>query len=183
MSSDIAGASGLAGRYATALYELADADKALDQVADDLTAIGAMIEGSADLERLIRSPIIARDDQIAAVDAVLEKAEISGLTRRFVGTVAHNRRLFALKGMIKQFQGLLAVHRGELTAEITSAHELTDKQRKAIENGLQKAMGSKVAVDAQVDVSLLGGLVVKVGSRMIDSSIKTKLAQLRLSLR
>jgi len=183
VASDIAGASGLSGRYATALYDLADAEKVLDQVAEDLTAIGSMIDVSADLERLIRSPVITRDDQVAAVDAVLEKAEISDLTRRFVGTVAHNRRLFALRTMIKQFHGLLAARRGELTAEVTSAHKLTDKQRKAIESGLEKAMGSKVAVDAQVDESLLGGLMVKVGSRMIDSSIKTKLQQLRLSLR
>ena len=126
MSSDIAGASGLAGRYATALYEL---------------------------------------------------------TKRFVGVVAQNRRLFALTAMIKQFQGILAQRRGELTAEVVSAQELSAKQRKTIEDELKKAMGTKVSVDARVDEDLLGGLVVKIGSRMIDSSIKTKLQQLRLSMR
>ena len=165
MSSDIAGASGLAGRYATALYELAAADKQLDTVAQDMAAIRDMIDESADLARLIRSPVIARDSQIAAMDAILTKAGISELTKHFVGVVAQNRRLFAL------------------TAEVTSAQALSDKQRQAIEDGLKKAMGTKVAVDARVDEDLLGGLVVKIGSRMIDSSIKTKLQQLRLSMR
>ena len=183
MSSDIAGASGLAGRYATALYELAEADKQLDTVAQDLSAISGMVADSDDLSRLIRSPVIARDDQIAAMDAILTEAGVSELTKRFIGVVAQNRRLFALTGMIKQFQGILARRRGELTAEVTTAQALTDAQRQAIEDGLKKAMGTKVAVDARVDEDLLGGLMVKVGSRMIDSTIKTKLQQLRLSMR
>ena len=183
MSSDIAGASGLAGRYATALYELAEADKQLDTVAQDLNAISDMVADSDDLSRLIRSPVIARDDQIAAMDAILTEAGVSELTKRFIGVVAQNRRLFALTGMIKQFQGILARRRGELTAEVTTAQALTDAQRQAIEDGLKKAMGTKVAVDARVDEDLLGGLMVKVGSRMIDSTIKTKLQQLRLSMR
>ncbi|HAD85926.1 MAG TPA: F0F1 ATP synthase subunit delta [Rhodospirillaceae bacterium] len=183
MSSDIAGASGLAGRYATALYELAEADKQLDTVAQDLSAISDMVADSDDLSRLIRSPVIARDDQIAAMDAILTEAGVSELTKRFIGVVAQNRRLFALTGMIKQFQGILARRRGELTAEVTTAQALTDAQRQAIEDGLKKAMGTKVAVDARVDEDLLGGLMVKVGSRMIDSTIKTKLQQLRLSMR
>ena len=183
MSSDIAGASGLAGRYATALYELAEADKQLDTVAQDLNAISDMVADSDDLSRLIRSPVIARDDQIAAMDAILTEAGVSELTKRFIGVVAQNRRLFALTGMIKQFQGILARRRGELIAEVTTAQALTDAQRQAIEDGLKKAMGTKVAVDARVDEDLLGGLMVKVGSRMIDSTIKTKLQQLRLSMR
>ena len=183
MSSDIAGASGLAGRYATALYELAEADKQLDTVAQDLSAISDMVADSDDLSRLIRSPVIARDDQIAAMDAILTEAGVSELTKRFIGVVAQNRRLFALTGMIKQFQGILARRRGELTAEVTTAQALTDAHRQAIEDGLKKAMGTKVAVDARVDEDLLGGLMVKVGSRMIDSTIKTKLQQLRLSMR
>mgnify|MGYP001187199739 FL=1 len=183
MSSDIAGSSGLAGRYATALYELAEADKQLDTVAQDLSAISDMVADSDDLSRLIRSPVIARDDQIAAMDAILTEAGVSELTKRFIGVVAQNRRLFALTGMIKQFQGILARRRGELTAEVTTAQALTDAQRQAIEDGLKKAMGTKVAVDARVDEDLLGGLMVKVGSRMIDSTIKTKLQQLRLSMR
>ena len=183
MSSDIAGSSGLAGRYATALYELAEADKQLDTVAQDLSAISDMVADSDDLSRLIRSPVIARDDQIAAMDAILTQAGVSELTKRFIGVVAQNRRLFALTAMIKQFQGILARRRGELTAEVTTAQALTDAQRQAIEDGLKKAMGTKVAVDARVDEDLLGGLMVKVGSSMIDSTIKTKLQQLRLSMR
>lgn len=183
MSSDIAGASGLAGRYATALYELAEADSKLDEVAGDLTSIRDMVDESADLERLLRSPVIARDDQVGAMDAILTEAGASELTKRFIGVVAQNRRLFALAAMIKQFQAILAQRRGELTAEVTAAQALSDKQRQAIEDGLKKAMGTKVAVDARVDEDLLGGLVVKIGSRMIDSSVKTKLQQLRLSMR
>ena len=183
MSSEIAGASGLAGRYATALYELADADKKLDEVAGDLATLRSMIDESADLDRLIRSPVISRNDQVSAMAAVMDEAKLSDLTKRFVGVVAGNRRLFALKGMIKQFQALLAQRRGELTAEVTSAQALTDSQRSAIEESLKKAMGTKVAVDAHVDEGLLGGLIVRVGSRMVDSSIRTKLQQLRLSLR
>lgn len=183
MSSDISGAAGLAGRYATALYELADADKQLDQVAGDLAQVQAMIDGSDDLVRLIRSPVISRDNQTKAMAAVLEQAEISELTRKFVGTVSQNRRLFALPAMIREFRSLLAKRRGEVTAEVTSAQKLTQKQQKAIESALKKAIGSAVAVEASVDQSLLGGLVVKVGSRMIDSSVKTKLQQLRLAMK
>ncbi len=183
VSSDIAGASGLAGRYATALYELAEADKQLDTVAADLNVIRDMVDESADLARLIRSPVIARDDQVAAMDAILTAAGVSELTKRFVGVVAQNRRLFSLTAMIKQFQGILAQRRGELTAEVSSAQELSAKQLKTIEDELKKAMGTKVSVDARVDEDLLGGLVVKIGSRMIDSSIKTKLQQLRLGMR
>lgn len=183
MSSEIAGASGLAGRYATALYELAEADKKLDDVAQDLASLRSMIDASADLTRLIRSPVISRDNQVAAITAVMDEAKLNELTKRFVGVVASNRRLFALSNMIKQFQALLAQRRGELTAEVTSAQALTADQRSAIEENLRKAMGAKVAVDARVDEGLLGGLVVRIGSRMVDSSIRTKLQQLRISLR
>lgn len=183
MSSDNAGAAGLAGRYATALYELAEADKQLDQVADDLSGIATMINESDDLARLIRSPVISRADQSKAMAAVLEKAGAAELTRRFVGVVAENRRLFLLDAMIKQFQALLAARRGELTAEVVSAIKLTDKQHKAIEDELKRAMGAKVAVETKVDEDLLGGMIIKMGSRMIDSSLRTKLQKLRLSMR
>lgn len=182
MSSDIAGASGLAGRYATALYELADNEKQLDAVAGDLDAIATLLDESADLNRLVRSPVISRDDQVKAMDAVLEKAGAQELTRRFLGVVAENRRLFALADMIKQFNAILAARRGEVTAEVVSAQKLTAAQTKALESELKKAVGAKVAVDAKVDENLLGGLVVRVGSRMLDSSLRTKLDQLRLAM-
>ncbi len=177
------GATGLAGRYATALFELADADKQLDDVAGDLAAVGAMIESSDDLTRLIRSPVISRDDQARAVMAVLEKAKIGELATKFVGVVARNHRLFALPAMIKGYHALLAARRGEATAEVVSAKKLSDRQLKAIGKSLKSAVGTKVAIDARVDAELLGGLVVKVGSRMVDSSLRTKLGQLRLAMK
>ncbi|MAF95342.1 MAG: F0F1 ATP synthase subunit delta [Rhodospirillaceae bacterium] len=183
MSAESMGATGLAGRYATALFDLAEADDQLDRVSDDLGQLGRMIEESGDLTRLIRSPAISRQDQGWAMAAILEKAKISGLTRNFVGTVAKNRRLFALSAMIAAYQGLLAQHRGESTAEVVSARPLTKKQIERIGGSLKKAIGSKVAVDAKVDPGLLGGLVIKIGSRMVDSSIRTKLMQLRLSMK
>ena len=183
VSADSIGATGLAGRYATALFDLAEADKQLDRVSGDLGQLGRMIEESSDLTRLIRSPAISRQDQGRAMAAVLEKAKMSGLTRNFVGTVAKNRRLFALPAMIAAYQGLLARHRGESTAEVVSAQPLTKKQIERIGGSMKKAIGSKVAIDAKVDPGLLGGLVIKIGSRMVDSSIRTKLTRLRLSMK
>ena len=183
VSSNVIGATGLSGRYATALFELADEEKALDDVANDLASVGVMIEESDDLQRLIRSPIISRDDQLGAMDAVLEAAGVGQLTRNFIAVVTRNRRLFALPGMIKDYQALLAAARGEATAEVTSAQQLSDAQISAVEDSIKQAMGTKVAIDAKVDESLLGGLVVKVGSRMVDTSLKTKLSQLRLAMK
>ena len=183
VSSNVIGATGLSGRYATALFELADEVKALDDVANDLASIGAMIVESVDLQRLIRSPVISRDNQLDAMDAVLEVAGVGRLTRNFIGVVTRNRRLFGLPGMIKDYHALLAAARGEATAEVTSAQPLSDVQMSAVENSIKKAMGTKVAIDAKVDESLLGGLIVKVGSRMVDTSLKTKLSQLRLAMK
>ncbi len=183
MSAEMIGATGLAGRYATALFDLAETDKLLDRVAGDLGQLDRMIEDSADLTRLIRSPVISRDDQGRAIGAVLEKAKMCGLTRNFVGTVAQNRRLFTLKAMIAAYQGLLAARRGEATAEVVSAKPLTKKQLGTIGGQLKKAIGSDVAIDARVDDGLLGGLIVKIGSRMVDSSLRTKLQKLRFAMK
>ena len=142
-----------------------------------------MLSESADLRRLVASPVIGRDEQGRAVAAVLEKADISELTRNFVGVVARNRRLFALDDMCVAYRDLLAARRGEITAEVTSAQPLTDAQRDALEQELRTAMGSKVTLDASVDQALLGGMIVKVGSRMVDSSLRTKLQRLELSLK
>ena len=177
------GATGLAGRYATALFDLAETEKQLDRVADDLGALAAMIESSADLKRLIRSPVISRDDQGRAMAEVLDKAGMSELVRNFVGVVAGNRRLFALPSMIAGYRSLLAARRGEATAEVVSARALTKKQLEAIAARLKKAIGTTVAVSTKVDAGLLGGLVVKVGSRMVDSSLRTKLQRLRFAMK
>ena len=183
MSSDLTGASGLGGRYATALFELADEEKQLDQVAHDLNTIGTMLDESEDLRRLIRSPVISREDQQKAMQALLDKVKIGPLTRKFIGVTVDNRRLFSLTTMIKGFFALLAQARGETSAEVVSAKPLSDTQRDAITDSLKQAVGGKVSLDARVDKTLLGGLIVKIGSRMVDTSLKTKLAQLRLTMK
>jgi len=173
----------IAERYASALYELADEAKALDQVAGDLKAIRAMMASSADLMRLIRSPVLGRSEQAKAVSALADKAGFSGLTGRFMGTLASNRRLFALASVIDAFLAELARRRGEATADVTSAVALTPAQTQALEEALKSVVGSKVSVDLKVDQSLIGGLVVRVGSRMIDTSLATKLRRLRLAMK
>lgn len=183
MPSGKSGATGLAGRYATALFALADEAKQLDAVADDLRTLARMIDGSADLTRLIRSPVLSRGEQGKALSAVLEKAGAGDLTRRFAGVVAANRRLFVLPGIIESFLAELAARRGEATAEVVSAKELSEQQKQALSDSLRRAVGTAVSVEARVDPGLLGGLVVKVGSRMVDSSLRTKLQQLRLAMK
>ena len=173
----------IAERYASALYELADSAKALDQVAGDHRSLKAMMAASSDLVRLIRSPVLGRADQSKAVTALAEKAGFHDLTRRFLGTVAANRRLFTLSSVIEGFLAELARRRGEATADVTSAVSLTPAQTAALEEALRSAVGSKVTVDLKVDRSLIGGLVVRVGSRMIDTSLATKLRRLRLAMK
>jgi F-type H+-transporting ATPase subunit delta len=182
VSSQTKGATGLEGRYASALFELAGTETLLTQVDKDLAAFDSLIQENEDLNNLIRSPIISRDEQGAALRAILVKAGVNDLTQRFIGLVAQKRRLFALRDIIRAFQALLAAHRGETTAEVTSARELSDEQMKALGASLKDVVGSDVTVDATVDPDLLGGLIVKVGSRMIDTSLKTKLQQLRLAM-
>ncbi len=183
MASEATGVSGLAGRYATALFDLADQEKAFDAIAGDLRRLGAMIESSADLKRLIRSPVLSRDAQGAAMKVLLERAELGPITRNFVGLVARNRRLFALPGMIAGYLQLLADRRGEIRAEVTAAQEMSPAQVTAINDQLKRAVGSKVAVEIRVDPAIIGGLVVKVGSRMVDGSLRSKLQRLQLAMR
>ncbi len=181
MSSETTGA--IADRYAAALFELADQQNALDQVAADLKALKSMLVESEDLRRLVQSPVLSRRDQQKGIDAVAATAQFADLTKRFLGVVAANRRLFAVAGMIDAFLKTLAARRGEVTATVVSAAALTESQLSALGAALKKAMGSNVAIDAAVDPGLLGGMVVKVGSRMIDSSIKTKLQNLQLAMK
>lgn len=183
MASTGTGASELAARYSTALFELADESKALDQVAGDLAALKQILAESADLRRLVRSPVISRADQGRAMAAVLDKAGISDLTRRFVGLVAKNRRLFALSAMIDAFLAELRRRRGEATAHVTAARPLSDAQLKAVTEALRRSAGNKVSVDVTVDPQLLGGMIVRYGSRMIDSSLRTKLNKLQIAMK
>jgi len=175
--------SGLAGRYALALIDLADEKKDLDGVADDLRRLQAVVGESEDLRRLIRSPLFTRAQQRAAMDALLERVGVTGLTRNFVLLVTQNRRLFALPGMIDAYLQELARRRGEVTARVTSAQELSDAQKTALHDALKSAVGAKVQVDLEVDPGLIGGLIVKVGSRMIDNSLRSKLQRLQIAMK
>lgn len=149
----------------------------------DLVALQAMLDESADLKRLADSPAFTAEDQGKALAAVLTKAKIKGLTAQFIGVVAQNRRLFALPGMIKAFRALAADKRGEIAAQVTSAVALTDAQRTELSKTLKSKLGSDVALEETVDPSIIGGLVVKVGSRMIDTSLKTKLNALKYAMK
>ncbi len=183
MASESTGVGGLAGRYATALFELADERKALDAAAEDLRRLRALIRDSADLRRMIRSPVLAREAQGRAVAALAQAAGLQPLTQNFLGLLARNRRLFALPEMIEHFLRTLAARRGEVTAEVVAAQELTPAQRDSLGEQLRRSVGQKVTVDFRVDPALLGGLVVRLGSRMVDASLKSKLHRLEMAMK
>ncbi len=183
MASEATGVGGLAERYAIALFELADARKELDEVAADLRGLTALIDESADLRRLIRSPVLQRNAQGQAIAALAERAEMGLLTRNFLGLLARNRRLFALPAMIRSFLATLARHRGEITAEVIAAEALTPAQSERLSEQLRKTAGQKVTIELRVDPSLLGGLVVKLGSRLVDASLKNKLQRLEMAMK
>lgn len=183
MAGEDTSLSGLGGRYALALLDLADEKKQLDQVADDLRHLKALLEESADLRRLVRSPLFSREQQAAAISAVVERVGVTELTRRFVLVVVQNRRLFALSSMINGYLAELARRRGEIQAEVTSARALSASQLQALEETLRGILGGKVDVDVTVDPSLIGGLIVKVGSQMIDNSLRSKLQRLQLAMK
>ncbi len=183
MASETSISAGLAGRYATALYDLAHDAGALDAVAADLGSIKAMIAESADLRRLISSPLIARATQAKAMGALVAQAALGDLVRRFVGVIARNRRLAALPEIIAAFTRLLALRRGETVAEIVSARPLTPAQVDAIGAALRGAAGRKVSLDLKVDPKILGGLRVKVDSRLVDASLATKLTRLQIAMK
>ena len=175
--------SGVAERYASSLFELALENNALPDVAAALDNFQAMIDDSADLKRLVLSPVFTAEDQLKAIAAILDKAGISGLAANFLKVAASNRRLFAVPGMIKSFREIYARHRGEVSAEVTSAYALTAAQETELKAALKGVTGKDVAINVAVDPSLLGGLIVKLGSRQIDTSLRTKLSTLKLSLK
>ncbi|WP_375164694.1 F0F1 ATP synthase subunit delta [Temperatibacter marinus] len=183
VASNKAIVSGISGRYALALFELALEAKALEATESDLVSLSNLYSESADLRDLILSPVYSRDDVAKGVSAVAEKAGLSDLVQKFLGTLAMNGRTNVLENIIRDFGLLMAEHRGEVKAEVISAAELTKTQVNEIKKKLKSAVGQKVEVDARVDESLLGGLIVKVGSQMIDSSIKTKLDNIKVAMK
>ncbi len=179
----MSGLSELARRYAAALFELADQRKELDQVANDLVNLRAAIQESTDLQRLLSSPLLDRGEQARALAALMERMAVGATVRNFVGVVARNRRLFALRSMAEAFLADLARRRGEVRAEVVSARPLSEAQNQSLLEALRRATGGKVAVETAIDRSLIGGLVVRVGSRQIDTSLKTKLLRLQLAMK
>ena len=176
--------SGMAGRYASALFSLAEDAHATGEVAAALATFDRLIAESADLERLVRSPIFSAQEQIKALDALLARAEISGVTANFIKLVAAKRRLFAIRDMIAGYQQLYDAERGVARAEVTVAAPLSDAHVAALKESLRDVTrGKDVEMSVKVDPSIIGGLVVKLGSRMVDGSLKTKLNAIRTRMK
>lgn len=187
MATDEQSTASVPGRYASALYELARDQKAVPAVEAELAKFASLLDASPDLQRMVRSPVFTSEEQTKAITAVLAKAGIGGIAANFLKLLGKNRRLFAVADMIRAFRAIAARERGEVVAEVASAQPLTDAQIADLKATLQgfvakQALGKDVTIHSKVDPGLLGGLVVKVGSRMIDSSLKTKLQNLKVSL-
>jgi F-type H+-transporting ATPase subunit delta len=175
--------SGVSGRYATALFELARDERAIDAVVADLDGFEAMLADSADLQRLVRSPVFSAGEQSRALGAVLDESGISGIAANFLKVLTANRRLFAVHHVIRAFRVLVAKFKGEATADVTVAEKLTDKNLDALKTALKSVTGKDVALIVNVDPSIIGGLVVKLGSRMVDSSLRTKLNSIKHAMK
>ncbi len=175
--------SGVSGRYATALFELARDEKSVDAVKADLARFSAMLADSPDLTRLVRSPVFSAEMQSKALVAVLEKAEISGIAAKFLKVLTANRRLFAVTDVIRAYSALVAKFKGEATADVTVAEALSDKNLDALKTALKSVTGKDVALNVKIDPSIIGGLVVKIGSRMVDSSLRTKLNSIKHAMK
>ena len=181
-TSDIV--SGVSGRYASALFSLAQDDRQTDAVAQSLESLDGLIAANPDLDRLVRSPVFSAGDQLKALDAILEKAEISGVAANFVRLVASKRRLFFLRAMIADYRKLYDASRGVTRAEVTSASALSNANLDALKDQLKSASGGRdIQLDVKVDPSIIGGLIVKLGSRMVDGSLRTKLNAIRLAMK
>ena len=183
LASEATGVSGLAERYAAALFDLAEERRLLDEIAEELAQLRSMLQASGDFLRLIRSPILSRDDQAKAIGALAQHAGLSQVMRNFLGVVARNRRLFVIPAIIEAFLQELARRRGEVNAQVIAARPLSEVQLAALNEQLRHSIGSRVSVDLRVDPGLIGGMVVKVGSRMVDASIKSKLQRLQLAMK
>jgi F-type H+-transporting ATPase subunit delta len=174
----------MAGRYANALFELALDNKAVDAIKADLDRFDALIVDNPDLNRLVRSPVFGADEQLHALAAILDKAGIKGLAANFLRVITTNRRLFAVRDMIRAYRVLAAGHKGEVTAEVTVAEPLNDKNLDALKDALKSVTGGKeIDFDVKIEPAIIGGLIVKVGSRMVDSSLRTKLNAMKIAMK
>jgi len=175
--------SGVAGRYATALFELARDEKSVDAVKADLDRFDALLSESSDFMRLVRSPVFTAEEQAKAVSAILDSAGISGIAANFLKVLTANRRLFAVRDVIRAFGVLVARFRGQASADVTVAETLSDKNLDALKAALNSVTGQDVSLNVKVDPAIIGGLVVKVGSRMVDSSLRTKLNSIKNAMK
>jgi F-type H+-transporting ATPase subunit delta len=175
--------SGVAERYANSLFELALESKSVEKVEKDLAAFEGMLASSSDLRRLVVSPVFSGDEQLKAISAIADKAGVKGLVGNFLRVVARNRRLFAMPGIIRAFRAMTAEYRGEVVADVVSAHALSGAQEKELAAALKSVAGKEVSMNVTVDPAILGGLIVKIGSRQIDTSLRTKLNTLKLALK
>lgn len=171
------------GRYATALFELASEQRSTAEVERDLNAFQAAIDASGDLARLVKSPVFSAEDQVAAVSAIAQKMGLGLTAANFIRLAAKNRRLYALSDMIRAYRAILADARGEVAAEVTSAEPLRPDQAQRLNDELTSALGREVRLTQSVDPEILGGLVVKAGSKMVDSSLRTKLMNLKVAMK
>ncbi len=183
IASETISLSGLAGRYAIALFELAQEQKNLDKVAEELGSLSSLLETSSELQMLTTSPIISRKNQATAMSAMVKVAGFSKIVENFISVLTVNRRLDQLGAIINEFNRYLSFHRGEVNASVMTAHKLDKKQLDALGKKLKSMVGSDVNIQTDVDEELLGGMVVRIGSRMIDTSLKTKLANLEATMK
>ena len=183
MANEDPSVSGVSGRYATALFELAREERSVDAVKADLDKFEAMLAESDDLKRLVRSPVFSADVQSKALAAVLDQADISGISANFLKVLTANRRLFAVGEVIRAFRALVAKFKGEATADVTVAESLSEKNLDALKSALKSVTGKDVALNVKVDPAIIGGLVVKLGSRMVDSSLRTKLNSIKHAMK
>src|SRR6266516_5764383 len=175
--------SGMAGRYATALFELAREQNGIDRVKVDLDRFEALVDEVADLARLLRSPVFSAEEQTRALSGVLDRAGIDGLAANVLKLLGTNRRLFAALDVARGYRALVAKHKGEVSAEMTLAEQPSETHLAAIKDALAAVTKKDVQMKVKVEHSLIGGLVVKLGSRMVDSSLRTKLNAIKVAMK
>ncbi len=183
MSGNQSFSHGIAGRYATALFEIAKEGKKLPAVEKSLNALEAALNESAELQDLISNPVYSRDEQGAAMAEISKKMKLGTEVSNTIGVMAAKRRLFALPALIASVKSLIATEKGEVTAEVTSAKALTKTQSDKLAKSLKSTFGKDIVINATVDESIIGGLIVKVGSKMIDTSIRSKLSNLQNAMK
>ncbi len=182
MASSASSISGIAKRYASSLFELALEEGKLPAVEKDLAGVMTLLEGNEELKKMIHTPVITEDEQFSVMEKILDKAKVKGLVGNFVRVLTRNGRLPIFSVVAEEFSVMVSRHNGEEVAEVTVATKLTAAQQKELQAALKSVVGKDVSIDAKVDPSIMGGMIVKVGSRQIDTSLKTKLSSLKLAL-